>query len=188
MTKTMTTTVTTVLLLSLSACGGGGASDAASAQSKKDAKASASISDSLVKGQQAAGAGQFFSMKRKDADCIGNGLVDKIGTEQLQTYQLLGKELKAKSSGVTDVKMSAGDAKAATGVLFGCADVENMMKTAIGKSGNVPAAMKTCVDKTLSEDNLRPMFTKIFQGRQEAAQKELIQPMIKCAKGSQGSR
>ena len=49
------------------------------------------------------------------------------------------------------MKMSAGDAKATTDVLFGCTDVPGMMKKAMNSSGQVPAAMQDCVNKTLNE-------------------------------------
>jgi hypothetical protein len=177
MTKTLTAAVLTVLALVLSACGSNG-DDQAAAQS---------ISDSIMKAQKSSSdsASQFFSMKRKDADCIGKGLVDKIGTDQLKKYGLLTKDNKTKGD-VTQVKMSAGDAKQATDVLFGCTDVEGMMQTAMDKSGSVPKAMKACVTKTLNEKNLRGMFTSIFQGQQQAAQKKLVTPMMKCATGAQG--
>ncbi len=186
MKKTLTASVLGVLLLSLSACGGSGTTDAASARSTEDVKASKSISASIMKSQKSAtGSSQFFSMSQKDADCIGNGLVDKIGVKQLQTYKLLDKNLKTRDS-VTNATMSAKDATSASGVLFGCTDVQGMMKQAISKSGNLPPTMKPCVDKTLTESNLKAMFTQIFQGQQQAAQKELVTPLMKCATAAAG--
>ena len=175
MSKTLAAAIMTALALAVSACG-----------SNDDAAASKSISDSIMKAQKSSSStSQLFSMKRKDADCIGKGLVDKIGTDQLKKYGLLTKDNKTKNS-VTSVKMASGDAKAATGVLFGCTDVETMMKAAMSKSGQIPQAMKPCVNKSLNEKNLRSMFDQIFQGDQKAAQQELVRPMMKCAAGSQG--
>ena len=187
MKKTLTASVLGAVLLSASACGGSGGTDATSStRSTQDVQASKSISASIMKSQKAAtGSTQFFAMSQKDADCIGNGLVDKIGVKQLQTYKLLDKNLKTRNS-VTNAKMSAKDAESASGVLFGCTDVQGMMKQAISKSGNLPPAMKPCVDKTLTEAHLKSMFTQIFQGRQQAAQKELITPLMKCATTAAG--
>ncbi len=174
-TRTRTAGAFIVLALTLSGCGG-----------NNDDTAATNISASIMKSQKkASGTSSFFSMKKKDADCIGKGLVDKIGTDQLQKYKLLDKDLKTKDS-VTDVKMSAGDAKKATTVLFGCTDVVKMMQGAMDKSGSVPKQMKPCVDKALNDKSLRGMFTQIFQGDQEAAKKQLVEPMMKCAIGSQG--
>ena len=175
MRKVWTATVLTALALCLSACGNSG-----------DDEAAQNISDSIMKAQKSSsGSSQFFAVKRKGADCVGKGFVDKIGTDQLQDYGLLNKDNKVKGN-VTGLKMSAGDAKSATDVLFGCTDVETMIKKAMADSGTVPKAMQSCVDKALTEDNLRSMFNQLFQGDSKAANKALVQPMTKCALGSQG--
>lgn len=163
------------LVLALSVTGCGGDDDAAAAQA---------ISDSIVKSSSKSSS-QFLSMKRKDADCIGDGLVDKIGTAKLQKYGLLTEDMKPKED-ISNVKMSAGDAEAATGVLFGCTDVEAMMESAIGKSRTVSKQAKTCVNKTLTESSLRPMFTLIFQGKQDEAAKALTEPIMNCAMSGGG--
>ncbi len=188
MKKTLTASVLGTLLLSLTACGGSGGSGstADSSRSTQDVKASKSISASIMKSQKAAtGSSQLFSMSQKDADCIGNGLVDKIGVKQLQTYKLLDKDLKTSGS-VTNAKMSAKDAGSASGVLFGCTDVQGMMKQAITKSGNLPPAVKPCIDKTFTESNLKSAFTELFQGHQAAIQKQLAAPLMKCAMQATG--
>ena len=175
MKKTLAAALLAVMALLLAGCGG-----------NNDAQAAKAISDSIMKEQKSSGqSSQFFSMDKKDADCIGKGLVDKIGTDQLQKYGVLTKDNKTKKD-VTGVKMSAGDAKSATDVLFKCTDVEGMMQKALDQSGTIPAAMKDCVHKVLNEDNLRAMFEKIFAGQQDEAQKALVQPMMKCASGNQG--
>ena len=175
MKKTLAAGLLAVMALLLTGCGG-----------NNDDQAATAISNSIMKEQKSSNqSSQFFSMDKKDADCIGKGLVDKIGTDQLQKYGVLTKDNKTKDD-VTDVKMSDGDAKSATDVLFKCTDVEGMMQKAMDKSGNVPAAMKDCVNKVLTEDNLRAMFQKIFAGKQDEAQKALVQPMMKCAMGNQG--
>ena len=166
-----------IVALALTATGCGGNND--------DAKAAKSLSDKIVSSQKSGASAQFFSLKRKDADCIGKGFVDKIGTDKLQKYGILDKNLKAKQS-VDSVKMSAGDATSATDVFFGCVDVTGMVKKEIGNSGQIPQQMQPCVNKTLTDKNLRPVFTKFFEGNQQDAQKSLVQPMMKCAQGSGG--
>jgi hypothetical protein len=174
MKKTLAAGVLAVLAMVLAGCGG-----------NNDDQAAQAISDSIMKEQKSGGqTSSFFSMDKKDADCIGQGLVDKIGTDQLQQYGVLTKDNKTKGD-VTNVKMSAADAKSATDVLFKCTDVEAMMQKAMDRTGKVPAAMKACVKKVLTKDNLHTMFEKIFAGRQDEAQKALVQPMMKCAMGSQ---
>jgi len=175
MRTTLAAATATLLALTLGSCG-----------NNDDAEASQAISASIMKSQSSSGdsASQLLSLKKKEADCIGSGLVDKIGVDQLRQYKLLTKDNKA-GQDVTRVKMSKGDAESATDVLFGCTDVPGMMKKAMNSSGQVPASMRPCVEKTLNEQALRGMFTNVFQGNEEQARKDLITPMMRCAK--QGS-
>jgi len=192
MIKTLTAAVFVVLLLTLSACGGGGDSDASGSKASASASAGGdettaakSISDSLMAAQKSGdSSSQLLSMERKDADCIGKGMVDKVGTDQLQKYGMLTKDMKA-GTNLSSLKMSKGDAESTTDVVFTCTDVEAMMQSAMGKAGTIPKQLQGCVNKVLTEENLRPMFGKIFEGKQEAAQKELSAPLLDCAKKAQ---
>lgn len=157
------------LLLPLSACGGG----------DDDARAAKAISDSIMESQesQAGGGAQMFAMPREDADCIGAGFVDAIGTEQLQEYGFLTEDLKA-AEDFTDVEMSQEDAAAAADTVIDCADVQQMMTQAMG---DIDAKTRECFEDVLDEEALRSLFTKMFSGQQEEAGQELIQPMMECA-------
>jgi hypothetical protein len=160
------------LVLSVGGCAGsvGGGSD--------DAKASEAIADSIMKSGD--GSTKLLSMKRKDADCIGNGLVDEVGTAKLQKYGLLTEDNTSKGA-INDVSMSAADAEATTNVLFGCTDVEAMMNAAVSESGSLPKKVKACVARTLTEKTLRPVFDQMFQGKQDEASKALTGPITRCA-------
>jgi hypothetical protein len=179
MSKTLSAAVGTVLALSLAACGGGSGGGTSAAD---QARASRSVSD-IVMRKDGNGPAQFVSLRRKDADCIGKGLVDKIGTKQLKKYGLLRNDLKPSRKTLTTVAMSPADAKDATDVVFGCTDVPARAKAAIGKSGMVPKRMGACVDRTLTERSLRTVFTRLFEGRQQEATKTLTAPLTRCALG-----
>lgn len=202
MTKILTAAASAVLLMSLGACGGGGSSTSDSSAAKSsasaspssasaspsassdDAKAAKAISDSLMASSKA-GTSQL-TLKRKEADCIGTGFVDKVGTKQLQKYGLLTKELRLDKS-VSSVKMTPADAKSATGALFECTDVPAMMQKAVGSSGAIPKRLRPCVNKVLNDENLRALFINVFQRRTVAAQKQLVGPIRACAtKGAAG--
>jgi hypothetical protein len=172
MKKTLAAAGALGVALTLSSCGGG----------DDDAAAAKALSDSIMKSQKAGNdsASSLLSLKRKEADCIADGLVDKIGTDRLQKYKLLTEDNKA-SKDVTDVKMSKADAESATNVLFGCTDVPGMMNKAITSSGQVPKAMQACVRRALNDEALRGMFTQVFAGDQAAAKQKLVEPMMKCA-------
>jgi len=163
------TVLLAALLLPLTACGG----------SNDDAEAAKAISDSIMASQeeQSGGNAQMFAMPREDADCIGEGFVDEIGTEKLQEYGFLTEDLKA-AEDFTNVEMSKEDAESAADTLLGCTDVQQMMSEAMGE---VDAETRECFEDVLTEDALRSLFTKMFSGQQEEAGQELIQPMMECA-------
>lgn len=168
--------VATTLLLSVTACSGGGGIGT----SGDDQKAADAIAGSIMKGQKSAGT-DVFSMKQDEADCIGEGFVDEIGTDQLQEYGFLTEDLKANES-LTSVEMSTADAEAAADTLFDCADVQQMM---LGSMGDLDAKTKKCIEDVMTEDALHSLFVKMFSGKQEAAGQELIAPMMKCTTGAQ---
>jgi hypothetical protein len=175
MKKILAALAAAVLALTLSSCGG-----------NDDAKASKAISDQMMASQKSSsGASQLLSLKQKEADCIGDGMVDKIGTDQLQEYKILTKDSKTNED-ITGVKMSKDDAKATTDVFFDCTDIPAMMQKAMESAGQIPDEMKDCVNKQMSEENLRPFFEMVFSGQQEQAQQGLIKKMTACASGSGG--
>jgi len=163
------TVLAAALLLPLTAACGG---------SDDDAQASKAISDSIMESQEEqSGNAQMFAMPREDADCIGDGFVDRIGTEKLQEYGFLTEDLKA-ASDFTNVEMAKEDAEAAADTVIECADVQKMMSQAMGE---VDAKTRECFEDVLTEKALRSLFTKMFSGQQEEAGQELIQPMMECA-------
>ena len=49
-----------------------------------------------------------------------------------------------------------------------------------------PDEMKECVNKQINEENLRPMFEMVFNGKEEQATQGLIKKMTACETGSAG--
>ena len=103
---------------------------------------------------------------------------------QLEKYGLLDKNLTVQN--ITHLKMSKADAEKATDAAFACTDVVAKERKAVSASGQVPKAMRPCLTKVLTESSLRRLFVGVFQGDQQAAQRELVRPMLKCALGSKG--
>jgi hypothetical protein len=171
MTKTRVTAAVAGLLLVLTACGGSG----------DDEQASKAISDSIMKEQKASGSSDVFQMKQEEADCIGDGFVDEIGTDKLKEYGFLTEDLKTADK-LSDVKMSTEDAQAAANTLFDCADVRKMMTESMG---DLDPKTKACIEDVMTEDALRDLFTKMFSGKQDEAGQDLIAPMMKCTAGAQ---
>jgi len=178
--------VVTVLALSLTACGGSGddasqkASAAATAsRSAEEQTASKNISDGIVGAQSSGTASDVVQVGRKDADCIGDGLVDKIGVDKLQKYKILDKDLKAEND-ITQTTMSSTDAKAATDVFFSCTDMKALVNKAISGSGKLSSSIQSCIDKSLTDASLRAFLTATLEGKATEAQKALTQPLTKC--------
>lgn len=168
MKKTLVAVVLAALALTTTGCG-----------NKDDQTAANNISASIMK-EQKSGSSQVMQVKQKDADCIGKGLVDKIGTDQLQKYKLLDKNLKMNES-VTSVKMSTDDANAAADTFFNCTDVMGMMKNAMEQGGSVPPKVKACMNKALTKDAVHQMFVSMFSGKQDQATQGLQSSLMKCA-------
>jgi hypothetical protein len=181
-------------MLTLSACGGssgsGGKSDSGgsgglgshlSALSGNDAKAASAISDAIMKDQKSAGSStDLFLVKKSGADCIGKGLVDKVGTDDLVKYGLLTKDLKTNKN-LGTLTMSKGDAESAVDVLTGCTDMKAMMQKALASSlKSLPAKVKACFTKALSDDDIHGMLVSVFTGKSSEEGKALGQSMAKC--------
>jgi hypothetical protein len=170
-------TAAVAVVLSLTASGCAGADD--------DAEASQAISASIVKQQQSpSGPGALLSLKRKQARCIGDGLVKRIGVDGLRKSGMLTEDNQVKGS-VTEAKLPEADARTATSVLFGCADVEAMVEKGLARSGQISNKMQPCVNKVVDDKSLRAMFTDYFQGDKNAPQ-ELVRPMMRCIGGNTG--
>ncbi len=170
MKKTLVAAVLAVVAMASTGCG-----------NTDDSTAAKSISDSIMQDQKSGGT-SVMSMQRDDADCIGKGLVDKIGTDNLQKYGLLTKDLKMNKN-VTSVKMSSDDANSAADTFFGCTDVMGMMKKAMSQGGKIDPKVKACIDKALSKDAVHSMFVSMFSGKQQQATKGLTASLMKCATG-----
>ncbi|MGZ4428114.1 MAG: hypothetical protein ACXVW2_00735 [Nocardioidaceae bacterium] len=181
MKRTLIAGIAAVLMIAVSACGGG-SSSGGSASSAQDAKASKSISDAIMASQKG-GAQQIIIVKRSEADCMGKGLVDKVGTDKLKSYGVLTKDLKTNpKKSFTQAKMSPADAHSAADVVSGCTNLKSMMMQAMSSQlASAPASVKTCIDNALNEQTLHDVYVKLFEGKQQAAGAEFTGPIQKCA-------
>lgn len=161
--RILSTLVCAVLLLPLTACGNG-----------DEEKAKKAISTMM---RDEGTAGQKLS--KKEADCVGDRLVDGIGIEKLQEYDLLTEDLKANKDTSDDIKMSKKDAGSAASALVDCVDLVKAVTESAGTQFN--AEQKACLEKTITKSLLREMFTSLFQGQGEAATKAILTPMMECA-------
>jgi len=165
--KTRALAASAAVLLMLTACGGGG-----DEQKAKDA-----ISKELMSSSSS-----DFSFEQKDADCIAEGMVDKIGVDQLVEYGILTDSMGADKV-PSDVKMSDDDAEAAADVFVGCTDVSKVIKEALG-AGMTPE-MSDCLDKALTDDLLHDFMAAAFKGDTGSdAMAGLTEPLTQCMMGA----
>ena len=125
--KIRTLGATAVLVLTLGACGGG-----------DDDEASKAIADSIMDSNS-----DTFEVTQDQADCVGDGLVDEIGTDQIVEYGILTEDNKA-ADGIEQVEMSDDDAESAADVMQECADIKEIFTSAMGE---LPEEAQTCIDE-----------------------------------------
>ncbi len=141
-----------------------------------DEKAAKALSDSLMKGNQ-------FKVKKKEADCIGDKMVSKIGVDKLQEYKLLTKDLEIAK--LDNIKMSKKDSSSAADSITGCTDAEQMVEKLL--TGSVTdATAKKCIADVVDDKIVHTLLAASFSGDSSEATKLLQGPMMECAKKAQG--
>ncbi|WP_432479698.1 fimbrillin family protein [Nocardioides sp. GXQ0305] len=162
--KLRTIGVAVLLALSLTACG------------QDEEAASQAISDSIMESND-----QTFEVTQEEADCVGDGMVEEIGVDQLTEYGIITEDLEA-NDGIENVKMSEGDAGSAADVMAGCADIKELFTSAMGE---LPEEAQQCVEENLSDEVLHNFLTAVFMNDQEAGNQELMGALQECL-GPQG--
>jgi len=192
---TAVTAVTAVMALTLAACGGsddGAASEADASPSvadatpsvadatpseadptpsKADATASKAIANSIMDSNDST-----FEVTQDQADCVGEGMVEDIGTDQLVEYGSITEDNEA-SDGLESVKMSEGDAHSAADVMQDCADIKEIFT---GAMGDLHEEAQTCIDEKLTNDILNEFLVSVFMDDQDAGNEGLMGALTEC--------
>ena len=148
-----------VLALTLTSCG------------QDDEAASKAISASIMESND-----ETFEVTQEEADCIGDGMVDKIGVEKLTDYGIITEDLKAED-GIENVEMSESDASSAADVMAGCADIKELFTSAMSQ---LPEEAQQCVDQKLSDDVLHDFLTAVFMNDQDKGEQQLTGVLQEC--------
>jgi hypothetical protein len=154
-----TITLGAVLAVTLTSCG------------QDEEAASQAISDSIVESND-----QTFEVTRKEADCVGDGMVEEIGVEKLTEYKVITEDLKA-GDGISEVEMSQEDAGSAADVMTGCADIKGLFTEAMGE---LPEEARQCVEENLSDEVLHDFLTAIFMNEQDKGNEQLMGALGEC--------
>lgn len=155
------------LTLTLAACGG----------NDEDAQAAEAISASMMESSD-----EEFPVDQDQADCVGEGMVDRVGVDQLQEYGLLTEDLEMDGS-VTDVRMEEADADEAADVLVSCTDAQSMLTDQFANDEAFGEEEQECINEVLDDEALTTLFSMMFQGREDEAMNDLIEPLMSCMMG-----
>ena len=158
--KIRTIGIAAALALTLTACG-----------TSDDETASKAISDSLMESNDEA-----FEVTRKQADCVGDGMVEEIGTEQLTEYGIITEDLES-SGGIENVEMSQEDAEAAADVMGECADIRELFTDAMGQ---LPQEAQDCVEENLTDEVLDEFLVAVFMNDQEKGTQGMMTALQEC--------
>ncbi len=162
-------------VLTLSACGNG-----------DDDKAKENIKAAVLEDEGTELTGGTKPTEEQ-ADCISEGMVDDVGVEKLQEYELLNEDLEINDEANPD-DMSEGDADALAGVFVDCIDVEEMFADQFGSGEEeLPAEAQECIKDAIDEDAMKDGLSASFQGKEDEGFATMQQEMMACVMGEMPS-
>lgn len=159
-----------VAALSLTACGSAPTNDSAS--NSGTTTAIASFKAQLL--EQSTQHTSPFTFDDSSAQCVARTVVDAVGLQQLQDYELLDANNTATDKTLDEVTMSTADASAVVNGLVDCLGVKEFnaaLKNAVTSSitGKGAAAQRACLTTKLTADALKPMLIASLSGDAQAA-------------------
>ena len=125
-----------------------------------------------------------FKLTSKQANCVADNMVDKVGLSDLKKAGVVDKNNKAANTNITSMKMSKSDADAAADSIVNCTNASELMVKSLQSSAGVDSQTVACMKKALTKSVVKEMFSDLFQGDTAAAQNALKTPLTKCATGS----
>jgi hypothetical protein len=170
-----TAAVLCAAMLTLTACG---SSD--DDQAKENIKASVLEDNAEVVGDT--------KLTDEQAECFADGMVDDIGVEKLQDYNLINDDFEiVQDAEPTD--MSKGDAEAMAAVITGCVDMKQMIEDQINEQAgtDLTEEQAQCVSDAIDEDAIEAGLAASFQGDEETNPlEESMGALMQCVMGGTG--
>jgi hypothetical protein len=144
-----------------------------------DETATKNIKASILK-ENVAGA----KLTDKQAGCLANDIVDKIGVDQLKKYGLLNDKLKVNSK-LTDVKLKKKDADSMAGAFTGCVDAEGLIEKQFSQAASgMSDKQQQCIKDVLTKSKVEEILSLTFQGKSAEIQNDLRGDLVKCIQPS----
>ena len=157
-------------VLTLSACGNG-----------DDDKAKENIKKAVLEDETSLTGGT--KPTEEQADCIADGMVDDVGVETLQEYDLLDKDLKINDD-ANPTDMKEDDADALAGVFVDCIDVDEMFADQFASGDQkLPDEAQDCIKDAIDEDAMKDGLSASFQGKEDEGFTAMQQEMMQCVMG-----
>lgn len=168
-----TAAVLCAAVLTLSACG-----------NDDDDKARENIRTAVL--EEDAGLTGGTKPTEEQADCIADGMVDDVGVETLQEYELLNDELEINSD-ANPTDMEAEDADALAEVFVGCIDVDELFAAQFGSSGQeLTEEQQQCITDAIDEQAMIDGLSASFQGEDDESFTAMQEEMMGCVTGDLG--
>lgn len=143
-----------------------------------EAQAAEAISASMMEESD-----EDFTVDQAQADCVGEGMVDRVGVDKLKEYGMLTDELTV-NDGVTDVTMEEADADSAADVLVNCVDAQAIIAEQMGADDSITPEQQECMAEAFTNEALTDMFSLMFQGKEDEATQGMMEPLMSCMMGS----
>jgi hypothetical protein len=154
-----------VLALGLTACG------------DQEDEAKTSMSESFQK-EDIGG----LDVDEQQADCMAGDIVDGVGVEQLQEYEILDEDGKVNED-VENAELSEEDADTVSAALVDCIGAETIVEEQVIQDG-MTDGQKECVKDAMGADQLKELISAGFQGagQDDEAVQQLQEDMTACMK------
>lgn len=123
----------------------------------------------------------------EQATCLSDGMVDEIGVDKLQEYDLLTEDLTINEN--PDLAMEEGDADTLAEVFTDCVDMEQMFEdqfASFAGQDQLPEEAQTCIEDAIDEDIIRDGLSATFQGEDEVMGSEVQEKLQTCLTDSLG--
>jgi hypothetical protein len=119
----------------------------------------------------------------EQADCIADGMVDDVGVETLQEYELLDDNLEINND-AEPTDMESEDADALAAVFVDCIDVEEMFATQFSSGEEeLPEEQQQCITDAIDEDAMKDGLSASFQGEEDEGFAAMQETMMTCVMG-----
>jgi hypothetical protein len=157
----------------LAGCGGG-----------DDDKAKENIKSSILKSDADVAAGA--KLTDEQAECFSDGIVDEVGVEKLQEYELINEDLEIIED--ADPKdMSEDDAKAMAGVMTDCVDLTKLIEEQMASSDTeLTEEQQSCISDAIDEDAIEKGLAASFQGKTDNPMEEMTGALMGSVMGDMG--